>query len=143
MKTFFVIAFVVCVFYLATDTVVGLAREFEHGIEDSKVEKPIETIAPEKELHSMIATAYCINGTTATGTQTRPGVAASKRAWFGKTVKIYRNDNGNPGELIGTYTIEDTGGAPIKNGSVIDIWLPTEDECFQFGRRLVLVEVED
>lgn len=92
-------------------------------------------------LHSMIATAYCLDGTTATGTHTRQGIAASKREWFGKTVRVYWNDNGQPGSLIGEYVIEDTGGRPIRNGSVIDIWMPTAEECFDFGRRLVLVEV--
>lgn len=95
------------------------------------------------EMHSMIATAYCLNGTTATGTQTRVGIAAAKREWFGKTVRVYWNDGGVAGSLIGEYVIEDTGGRPIRNGSVIDIWMPTADECFQFGRRCVVVEVLD
>jgi 3D (Asp-Asp-Asp) domain-containing protein len=89
----------------------------------------------------MVATAYCLTGSTATGTTPRIGVAASKPSWFGKTVKVYTNSNGQPGKLIGTYTIEDTGGEPIQTGSVIDIWLQTEDECFQFGRKCVLVEI--
>lgn len=138
MKTLFVVAFCIIAFYLATDTVVGLAREFEHGIDDSNVEKPLESDA---EWHSMIATAYCLRGKTATGTQTREGVAASKREWFGKKAKVYINDNGKPGKLIGEYTIEDCGGDNILNGTVIDLWMPTEDECFAFGSRLVLVKV--
>ena len=95
------------------------------------------------EMHSMIATAYCLNGTTATGTQTRIGVAASKREWFGKTVRVYWNDGGQAGSMIGEYVIEDTGGKPIRNGSVIDIWMPTREECINFGRRCVLVELID
>lgn len=91
----------------------------------------------------MIATAYCLTGSTATGTTPRVGVAASKPSWFGKRVNVYQNDSGQPGALIGTYTVEDTGGDPIRNGSVIDIWLPDEDTCFQFGRRCVIVEVID
>lgn len=139
MKLYFIVAFLIIAFYITADTVVGLAREFEHDL-DSKVEKPIE--APQREWHSMIATAYCLQGLTATETPTRPGIAASKREWFGRTAKVYRNNDGVPGELIGVYTIEDTGGKAIRNGSVIDIWLPTEDECFRFGRKLVLVEIE-
>lgn len=127
------------IFMFATDTILGLAREFEHGLE-SKIEKP-EGEAQAHKYHSMIATAYCLTGSTATGTTPRSGIAASKPAWFGKTVNIYWNDGGKPGSLIGTYVVEDTGGAPIRNGSVIDVWLPTEDECFEFGRRCVLVEV--
>lgn len=122
---------------LATDSI---AAEIDANIQDTKAAEAHARL--NAEYHSMIATAYCLNGTTATGTHTRQGIAASKREWFGKTARIYWNDNGAPGDLIGEYTIEDTGGAPIRNGSVIDIWMPTEDECFQFGRRLVLVEIE-
>ena len=132
---------VVMVFlFMSIDILDIMAREFEHGITDSKVEKPEREEEP-KELHSMVATAYCLTGSTATGTTPRLGVAASKPSWFGKTVKVYTNNAGQPGKLIGAYTIEDTGGEPIQTGSVIDIWLPTEDECFQFGRKCVLVEV--
>lgn len=87
----------------------------------------------------MTATAYCINGTTATGTHTRPGICAGKREWFGKTAVVYADNNGEIGDLIGIYKVEDTGGKNIRNGKVLDIWLPTEDECFQFGRRKVHV----
>ena len=132
---------------LSIDLMDCMAREFEHGIEDSRIEKPdhsdilSEKVETENKYHSMIATAYCLTGSTAIGTTPRSGIAASKPSWFGKRVNVYWNDGGKPGSLIGTYTIEDTGGAPIRNGSVIDIWLPTEDECFAFGRRCVVVEV--
>lgn len=95
------------------------------------------------DLHRMTATAYCLNGTTATGTQTRHGVAAGKREWFGKTVRVYHNNDGAPGDLIGEYVIEDTGGSPIRKGHVIDIWMSTRDECMNFGKRSVLVEIVD
>lgn len=133
-----VLAFILMI--LMVDLLDVYAREFEHGITDSKIEKP-ELKEPHGELHSMVATAYCLTGSTATGTTPRGGVAASKPSWFGKTVKVYTNNAGQPGKLIGTYTIEDTGGEPIRTGSVIDIWLPTESECFEFGRKCVLVEV--
>lgn len=123
-----------CLLYVNINTVSTLAKEFEEHEQDRS------EVRPEK-YHSMIATAYCLTGSTATGTTPRAGIAASKPAWFGKTVKVYWNDGGKPGAMIGTYTVEDTGGAPIRNGSVIDIWMPTEDECFEFGRRCVLVEV--
>ena len=133
---------------LMVDLLDVYAREFEHGITDSKVEKPDRNdfgtdseCSGNGQYHSMVATAYCLTGSTATGTTPRLGVAASRPAWFGRTVRVYTNNNGKPGKLIGTYTVEDTGGEPIQTGSVIDIWLPTEDECFQFGRKCVLVEV--
>lgn len=121
---------------------VTLAREFEHGVNDSAIEKPDTNEQAPVEYHKMTATAYCIDGTTATGTHTRVGVAASKRAWFGKTAKVYRDNQGEPGELIGIYTIEDTGGAPIRAGRVIDLWMPTAEQCFAFGNPKVLVVIE-
>ena len=128
--------------YITLDTVVALAEELsEIHIPDTAAAEAYRK--SQVEMHSMIATAYCLHGTTATGTQTRVGIAASKREWFGKTVRVYWNDGGQPGELIGQYTIEDTGGRPIRNGSVIDIWMASKDECMQFGRRCVLVELVD
>lgn len=139
MKIVGIVLFVFA-FYFAFDTIDGIAREFEHHPEEFT---PVPVDPGElPEYRSMIATAYCIDGTTATGTHTRPGVCASKREWFGRTAKVYRNDGGNVGELIGTYTIEDTGGRPIRNGSVIDLWMPTESECKQFGRKTVYVVIE-
>lgn len=125
--------FVFCFVY---DTVSGLAREFEEHPHEFASEHP-------QKYRSMIATAYCIDGTTATGIHTRQGIAAGKREWFGKTARVFWNDNGTVGELIGEYVIEDTGGKAIRNGSVIDIWMPTEAECMEFGRRLVYVEIVD
>ena len=112
-----------------------------HVLETDKGEHdPLPEIPPERKGYVMQATAYCLNGQTATGTQTRVGVAASKREWFGKTVRVYRADrHGYPMELIGEYVIEDTGGDNIQNGKAIDIWLPTYEECKVFGRKRVVV----
>lgn len=87
------------------------------------------------------ATAYCINGETATGTQTREGIIAGHPDWYGKMVIVFEDIGGEPGEVIGIYVCEDTGGEPIRNGRVIDIWMPTDGECFAFGRRNVIVRV--
>lgn len=133
------IVLAVFAFIYALDTISAIAAEFEEHGQDILS----GSTEPEPVYHSMIATAYCLTGSTATGTTPRAGIAASKKEWFGKTVNVYWNDGGKPGALIGTYTVEDTGGAPIRNGSVIDIWLPTEEECFEFGRRSVLVQVTD
>lgn len=135
--SYFAIAILFVVMVILVDLVDVAADSHTPGIEEAKYK------AANVRYHSMIATAYCINGTTASNTHTRPGICASKRKWFGKTARIYKNENGEPGELIGVYTVEDTGGRPIRNGSVIDIWLPTESECFQFGSKCVLVSIED
>lgn len=152
MKAVFIVTMVLALMF-ACDTVSSIAREFEHNCDDVVSKREIEKITDtpntpavtveNSKYHSMIATAYCIDGNTATGTHTRQGIAAGKREWFGKTAKVYRNDNGAVGDLIGQYVIEDTGGTPIQNGSVIDIWFPTYDDCMNFGRRLVYVEIVD
>lgn len=139
MKLLIVAFIVLSVMYIAIGWTSALADEI-HIPDTAALEAYRKS---QVEMHSMIATAYCLNGTTATGTQTRQGIAAGKREWFGKTVKVYWNDGGIAGGLIGTYVIEDTGGRSIRNGSVIDIWMPTKEECLQFGRRCVLVEVVD
>jgi len=130
---------VAAVAFMLCDTVSCLSMSmYEEKMENSNI-KDREIISP-TEVVQMQATAYCLNGTTATGTKTRIGVAASKPEWFGRKVAVYSKDKeGNPAEMIGEYTIEDTGGKPIRNGSVIDLWFPTYDECIQFGRKEVYV----
>jgi len=118
-----------------------------HVIEGKKLEHDsLDEQKPEEEIPQgvkMLATAYCINGTTATGTQTRVGIAASKPAWFGKTISVYQLKDGKPSTLIGKYVVEDTGGENIQNGKVIDIWLPTYEECKVFGCKRVVVYLGD
>ena len=87
----------------------------------------------------MKATAYCLNGTTADGSHTRLGIAAAKPEWIGLTAAIYLNNNGECGEFLGYYEIKDCREDNINSGKDIDIWLPTEDECLQFGEKNVLV----
>lgn len=136
MRKMNIIALIIAVFvfFSVFDVISCVAQEFEEHEQDA-------LNGNTAKYHSMIATAYCLNGTTATGTQTRAGVAAGKREWFGKKVKVYWNDGGEPGGLIGEYVIEDTGSSPIRKGKVIDLWMPTKDECFEFGRQRVLVQV--
>ena len=87
----------------------------------------------------MRASAYCIHGTTANGSHTHRGICAAKPEWIGFTAAIYLNNCGELGEFLGYYEVKDTGGDNIRNGKVIDIWMETEDECFQFGNKKVFV----
>lgn len=96
-------------------------------------------ITKEVNFIPMTATAYCIDGTTASGSHTRRGIAASKPEWIGLTAMVYKNNHGMPGDFLGYYEIKDTGGENIRSGKVIDLWFPTYDECIQFGRKKVLV----
>lgn len=81
----------------------------------------------EPQLIKMHATAYCLDGVTASGEPVRRGICASgHKDWLGKTVILYQRlpDNGI-GKIIGIYEVKDTG----CKESVIDIWQPTLDDC--------------
>lgn len=85
--------------------------------------------AAEVPLIKAHATAYCLDGMTASGTAVRKGICASgHRDWLGKTCILYqRLPDGRVGDMIGIYEIEDTG----CKETVIDVWCP-EDECQDF-----------
>lgn len=76
------------------------------------------------------ATAYCLKGKTATGTQARSGIVAvdPRVIKLGSRIHI---------QGLGTFRAEDTGGA-IK-GRKIDIHMPC-GRAKQFGRRTVYVK---
>lgn len=94
--------------------------------------------------HSMIATAYCLQGKTASSEYVREGIVASKPEWIGKKVIIYyEHKDGTLGECLGCFDVKDTGGDNIQAGRVIDIWMPTYEQCKQFGRRRVAVFLID
>ncbi len=89
-------------------------------------------------------TAYCLKGTTATGEKTRKGICAGAKEYLGKTAILYHETDEGKWELYGIYEIEDTGSDPkIRAGKVIDIWMPTYEECIQFGRQEMYVQIVD
>lgn len=99
------------------------------------------------EMHRAIATAYCLQGKTATGTildGTYKPVVASKREYLGKTMVVWR-DNGDhlphPENYMGIYEVQDTGSETIRSGRVIDIYLPTYEECMQFGAVDIIYQI--
>ena len=75
------------------------------------------------------ATAYCLPGKTASGTEVREGICAmSDPNLIGMTAVVYqRMPDGSIGSYIGTYEIEDTG----CSDNVIDVWC-TEEDCQGF-----------
>lgn len=82
-----------------------------------------------------VATAYSIDGRTASGAYTRRGViAADPRVLPLGTVVHIRS-----GRYTGRYTVLDTG-AKIK-GRIVDIYIPSYREAKQFGRRKVKLQV--
>lgn len=88
-------------------------------------------------------TCYCVHGTTASGAQTRHQIVAGKAEWLGCVAMLYRvNEDGSMGDFIGYYEFTDTGagmdtdndgyGDTIINGESIDVWQPTEQDCWDW-----------
>ena len=79
------------------------------------------------------ATAYCLRGTTATGTTAQEGVVAVDPRFipYGTRMFIISED----GQYVyGIATAEDAGDDNIV-GNRIDLWFPTKWDCAQFGYR--------
>lgn len=106
--------------------------------------KPVGVQA-ETQLHKCWATAYCLTGETASGTQTTEGrTVASKPEWIGSTMFIWLDDGDGvikAENYLGMYQVEDTGGRTIKNGSVIDVYIADYNRAKQFGSRRVIIQV--
>lgn len=71
---------------------------------------------------------------TSTGKKPRYGIAGGKPDWYGCAVAIYQtNDDGEMGDFIGWWEIEDTGSAKtIQNGTSIDLYQYTLEECYDW-----------
>lgn len=104
-------------------------------------------VKAETEFYTAKATAYCINGTTATGTHTTEGrTVASKKEWFGKTMVMFVDDGDGlmkPQNYIGTYIVEDTGGKGVRSGKVIDVYIEDYDRAVEFGCKDVIIQIID
>lgn len=86
---------------------------------------------------------------------------AGRVSWLNRSVNIYKcNSDGTVGDFIGTYKFDDTGyGAEsgvgeskilegrtigtIENGTCIDFFFDTEEECVEYGRRNVYIQFVD
>ena len=82
------------------------------------------------------ASAYCDKGITASGECARDGICAMDRVNgevvpFGSKVVL---PNGK------VLIVKDRFGANHNNH--LDIWMATESECWQFGRRGLLCRIE-
>ncbi len=105
---------------------------------------PAETNDNEINYIPMECTAYCTGTTRCDGGPARTGVCAGASRYYGKTAAIYENEGGKPGEFLGYYEVLDTGGDyRIRNGTCLDVYLPTERECILWGRKQVLVVMID
>ena len=99
----------------------------------------------EPELRSMEATAYCYDGLTYSGAPVRRGICAGRKEWIGKCAAVYmQEEDGSIGEFVGYYEVLDTGSDErLINGSAIDIYLPDEDTCLEWGRKKVYIKLID
>lgn len=90
---------------------------------------------------NMTATAYTAghggaNSRTATGTQVRTGTVAVDKRVIPLGTKMYIVTN-NGSYVYGLSVAEDTG----VRGNIVDLYLPTYQDCVNFGRRGVTVYI--
>lgn len=110
----------------------------------------------EPVLIPMELTYYLSTGNpTASGCEVREGIVACKPEWLGKTVIIYIDDNGLPGDLVGIYEVLDTGygrydsesdTGTILAGKTIDVFVFDANkgkELCKLTNARVLVQIID
>jgi 3D (Asp-Asp-Asp) domain-containing protein len=99
---------------------------------------PVAAIPPAEQpkTRTFEATAYTIEGKTASGKQTRQGIVAAdpKVLPIGSRIRVTDAE-----KYSGEYEVADTGRT-IK-GNEIDIYIENAAEARRFGRRNVQVEV--
>ena len=98
-------------------------------------------------------TCYAEPGMTYSGTERTSGIVASKKEWQGYAVNVWKVENNEPGEFLGTYEILDVGyghsmdgtglhselegyeGKPcgtIESGLTMDFRQPDYSSCLSF-----------
>ncbi len=84
----------------------------------------------------MQATAYSVEGVTASGKWSKPGTAAADPAVLplGSRIRIR-----GAGRYSGVYSVEDTGSK--VDGRHIDLYMRSHAEAKRFGKQRVRVEV--
>jgi 3D (Asp-Asp-Asp) domain-containing protein len=108
------------------------AKSVTPTLRDNDAEVSEVTDADFQDFH---ATAYCLQGRTASGEHVQQGmIAADPRVLpIGTVVHI------RAGKYTGTYTVKDTGGR--IRGRVVDVYVPSYREAKAFGRRPVKIKV--
>lgn len=94
-------------------------------------------------LDTFIATAYCLTGTTSTGTYTTVGRTLAVNPGiipYGTHVWLYLED----GTFVGDFYAEDTGSNMMEHPYVVDIYMGEDsyDDCINWGARRVSIYVE-
>jgi len=123
--------------------IIATQMQMQTNIKRSIIENPVVVVEEyEPAIKLKRVTCYLDRGTTASGTETRYGVAAGKKEWLGQTIHLYENNDGAVGDYIDSFVIEDTGYGredidglgTIQTGKTIDIWLPDEESVTQWQR---------
>ena len=98
-------------------------------------DQPDVAEATDADFEDFHATAYCLQGRTASGEHVQQGmIAADPRVLpLGTVVHI------RAGKYTGTYTVKDTGGR--IRGRRVDVYVPSYREAKAFGRRPVKIKV--
>ena len=108
------------------------------------------TVPPEKRIDGepfiVECTAYCDEGITASGRPTVEGLTmAGPREWMGCAAVLWKvNEDGTIGEYIGIRQFTDTGygrDGDIQRGETVDIYIPNYDECIEWGRRRIYIQI--
>ena len=81
------------------------------------------------------ATAYCVTGITKSGAKVAPGHVAADPKVIPLGSMIYVDSP----LMGGIYQVLDTG--ELIKGKIIDIFIPSYEDCVEFGRRGVKVQV--
>ena len=120
---------------LAFLVIAGLITACHVGKRETQVERGPTPPTGEQRM-AFQATAYSIEGTTASGTQAREGVVAADPDILplGTRIRVH-----GAGGYSGEYVVRDTGRA-IK-GREIDLYVPNDREAKRFGRKSVQVEI--
>lgn len=130
---------------VSVDVPIERVQGTQQVIEIHSLSNSSEIVQDNVESMYIRCTVYCDTGYTASGAWTTPGCLAGKREWLGKQCNLYKvNKDGSKGEYIGTFTFKDTGfgldeldgvyyeDGTIKNGASIDMWHPTEEQCWSW-----------
>lgn len=86
------------------------------------------------------ATAYCDDGLTAIGDPCGYGYVAVNPNVIPYGTRLYIcSPDGS--YTYGYAVASDTGGALMSGAALVDIWLPSESDCYSFGRRTMNVYI--
>ena len=123
---------------LAVLTALSLTVGCRSAIDTASIERPVPPRAERPKQLEFEATAYSLQGKTASGITVRKGIVAADPAVLpiGSRIRV-----SGAGAHSGEYVVADTGRS-IK-GREIDIYMPDQNEAVRFGRRSVRVEVLD